>query len=157
MSNLGIVASTASNFLPDSNTIVFFQDDTSEEIPLAHRPRRAHPTKLAVPASQSPNQAVHQPDPAVVDAVAVTLAVADVAAPVIAPAGMKTTVPAATTSPAPVEARVTPPEMVPPAEPEATAKTPVHPQDVDLGIPLQEVTSAYVRIPIFLCLSYAFS
>ena len=143
--------------MPDSNTILFFQDDASEEIPLAHRPRRARPAKLVVPASQPPNQTVQQSDPVVVDADVAAPIAADAAAPITAPAGTKTTAPAAVNAPAPVEAGVTPPEMVPPVEPEATAETPVHPQDVDLGIPFQEVTSAYVRIPISLCFSYVFS
>ena len=74
----------------------------------------------------------------------------DVAAPAMADVaalvGAKTIAPAKVKAPAPVEAGATAPEMVSFAEPEATAETPMHPQDVDLGIPLQEVTSAYVRI-----------
>ena len=67
-------------------------------------------------------------------------------APVIAPAEAKTTAPAEVNISAPVGVGLTVPETVPLAEPEATVETPVHPQDVDLGIPHQEVTSAYVRL-----------
>ena len=84
-----------------------------------------------------------------------TPAAADIAL-VAAPAGAKTTALAEVKAFAPVEARVAAPYMVPLAEPEATAETLVHQHDVDLDIPPQEVSSAYVRIPIFLIFSYAF-
>ena len=90
-----------------------------------------------------------------VEADVATPAAAEVA-PVVAPAGVKTTAPAEVNASTPVGVGVTAPETVPPAEPEATAETLVHPQDVDLGIPPQEVSSAYVRIPIFSYFSYAF-
>ena len=82
-----------------------------------------------------------------VEAALATLVVANVA-PIAAPARMATT--------APAEGEVAASDMVPPAEPEATAETLVHPHDVDLGIPPQEVSSAYVRIPTLLYLSYVF-
>ena len=84
-----------------------------------------------------------------VEAVVSPPAAADVP-PVVAPAKAKTDVPAEDNASAPVGVRVIAPEMVPPAEPEAMAETPIHPQDVDLGIPPHEVSSTYVRIPIFL-------
>ena len=48
---------------------------------------------------------------------------------------------------APTEAGIAAPDTIPLAEPEATAETPVHPYDVGLSIPPQEVSSAYVRLP----------
>ena len=122
--------------MPNSNTILLFQDDASEEIPLAHRPRRARPAKLPIPAPQPPSKTTQPADLVVVEMGVATSVEADVATP--------TEVNAA----APVEAGAAAPKMVSPTEPEATAKTPMHPQDVDLGIPLQEVMSAYVRISV---------
>ena len=70
-----------------------FQDDASEEIPLARRPHRARPSKPLVPSSQPPSKVVQQSGPAVVEADIAAPVAADVA-PVVAPAGVKTTVPA---------------------------------------------------------------
>lgn len=38
----------------------------------------------------------------------------------------------------------------PMVKPEATSETPLHPQDQDLGIPHQEVTSTFVSLDYFL-------
>ena len=122
-----------------------FQDDVSEKIPLAHRPHRARPAKLPIPSPQPPSKVIQQVDPAVVKADVGALAEADTAAPV----DENTTVPAEVNAATPAGVDATD-GVGPPVKAEVTAETPMHPQDFDLDIPPQEVTSAYVRIPTFI-------
>ena len=120
-------------FGPDANAItLLLQDDANDDISLAHRPRRPRLTKPAAPASRPVLEAAHQATPAVVEADVVAPATADIAAGVNASA--------------PGDVGAASPVITLPAEPEATTQTPVHLQDIDLGIPHQEVTSAYVRL-----------
>ena len=120
-------------FGPDANAItLLLQDDANDDISLAHRPSRPRLTKPAAPASRPVLEAAHQATPVVVKANVVAPAMADIAA------GDNVS--------APGDVGAASPEMTLPVEPKATAETPVHPQDVDLGIPHQEVTSAYVRL-----------
>ena len=140
MNNFGMYTSMVSYFQPDANTIIsLFQDDASEEIPLARCPRRARLSKPLVSSSQPPNNVVQQSGPTVVEADVTTPAAAN-DAPVAASAGVKTTAPAEVTASAPIAVKVTAPETVPLAEPEVTVETPVHPQDVNLDIPPQKVS-----------------
>ena len=127
---------------------MLLQDDASEELPLAHRPRRSRPSKPVVASSQPSREVTPPSGPAVIEAVVPPPAMADVP-PVVAPAEAKTAAPAEGNTSAPAGVGNATPEKVPPVEPEATAETPIHPQDVDLGIPPQEVSSTYVRVPIF--------
>ena len=128
---------------------MLLQDETSEETPLARRPRRSRPSKH-VDASSQPSKEVTLPSkPAVIEAVVPPPAMADVP-PVVAPAEAKTTAPAEGNTSASAGVGNAAREKVAAVEPEATAETPVHPHDVDLGIPPQEVSSNYVRVPIFL-------
>ena len=97
--------------------------------------------KLPVPDPQPPSQTI-QADPAVVEKGVAAPAGVDMTAPVEPNAATPTEVNTATS----VKSGAAALRMVPPVEPEATVETPMHPQDVDLGIPPQEVTSAYVKI-----------
>ena len=107
-------------------------------------------------ASSQPSRKVAQPSgPAIVEAVESPPAVADVL-PVIASAKEKFTAPVEDNISALVGMGATAPEVAPLAEPKATTETSVHPQDVDLGIPPQVVSSTYVRISISLYSSYVF-
>ena len=81
-----------------------------------------------------------------VEADVVAPAKADIVAPVAASVEAKTIASIEVNAHAPVEARAAALDTIPHAEPEATTETLVHPQDVDLGIPHQEATSAYVRL-----------
>ena len=119
-----------------------FQDHVSEEIPLAQRPRRARPAKLPVSAPQPTPKAVLQAIPAVTEANMAVPAEVDAAVPVKANASVPAEMDAANL----VDANV---GKVPPVAAEATMETSMYPQDLDLGIPPQEATSAYVRIPVF--------
>ena len=124
------------------------QDDAIEETSLARRPRQSRPLKAAVVLSQPSRKVTPLSGPAEIEVVVLSSAIADVP-PVAAPAEAGTAAPAETDAVAPAGVGIVTPEGVPPVEPEATPETPIHPQDVDLGIPPQEVSSTYVRVPTF--------
>ena len=92
-----------------------FQDDASEEVPLAHCPRRARPVKLSAPTFHPALKVTQQATPAVVEADAVAPATADIATPVVASVKAKTIAPAEVNAFAPVDARAAAPEAIPPA------------------------------------------
>ena len=124
----------------------------SEEIPLE---RRARPAKPLVSTIRPPNEAAQQPGAAVVEADVVVPPAVDKAAlaeaDAAAPAEADVAAPAKVIAAAPIDATAAAPvEMGAATEPEATMETPMHLQNLYLGIPPQEVTSAYVRIPAFL-------
>ena len=108
---------------------------------MAHCSRRSRLSKPVVASSRQPGQVARPSGPSVVEAADVAPVEVNASAPVkVGPA-----TPAGTNTFAPIKAGIAAPEVVSHAEPEATAETPMHPYDVDLGIPPQEESSAFVR------------